>query len=172
MNLVFRLVWVVVAAFFRPRLSVVESSAVMFRVWPLDMDINLHLTNARYLSLMDLGRADFIVRSGAWRLMRKERLGTVLGGVAVRFRRSLAPFERFSLTTKLLGWDERWIYVEQVFKGKNGVACIAVARATFIKSGKAVPFSELLRKAELDVVSPELPSWVGQWAEVEAAFAK
>lgn len=171
MNLVFRLLCVVVAAFWRPSLGVAGKSLLRFRVWPLDTDLNLHLTNARYPALMDLGRVDFILRSGAWRLMRRERMGVVLGGMALRFRRPLPPLRRFSLTTRLLGWDEKWIYVEQVFASQKGVACVAVVRNAFVKAGKVVPPTEVLAKAGLLQRSPELPAWVQQWAEVESAFA-
>lgn len=171
MNLIFRLLCVVVGAVWRPKLGVMDASLVKFRVWPLDVDINLHLTNSRYLSLMDLGRTDLILRSGTWKMMRQDRLGVVLGGVAMRFRRPIAPFEQFQLETKILGWDERWIYVQQTFSGRNGMACVAVARAAFIKAGKAVPSRELLAEGGRQAVSPDLPAWVQQWAEVEAAFA-
>lgn len=171
MNLIFRLLCIVAGAVWRPKLGIMDASLVKFRVWPLDLDINLHLTNSRYLALMDLGRTDHILRSGTWKIMRRDRLGVVLGGVAMRFRRSIAPFEQFELETKILGWDERWIYVQQTFSGRNGVACVAVARAAFIKAGKAIPSRELLAKGGVPAVSPELPAWVPQWAEVEAAFA-
>lgn len=171
MNLIFRLLCVVVATLWRPHLGMADRSLLRFRVWPLDTDLNLHLNNARYPALMDLGRVDFILRSGAWRLMRRERMGIVLGGMALRFRRPLAPFERFSLTTRLLGWDEKWLYVEQVFTGPKGVACVAVARNAFVKTGKAVPPVEVFAKAGLRQASPALPAWVQQWAEVESAFA-
>lgn len=169
MNLIFRLFGVVIGLLWRPKLGALDISRLGFRVWPLDLDLNLHMTNSRYLALMDLGRTDHILRSGVWRVMRRDRLGVVLGGAAMRFRRSLAPFEKFSLATRLLGWDERWVYVEQVFTGPKGVACIAVLRAAFVKDGKVV--SPKLVVAALDGPAPDLPGWVANWAEVEASFA-
>lgn len=171
MNLFFRLLGIILGSLCRPRLDVAGVSVVTFRVWPLDLDLNLHLTNSRYMALMDLGRLDFILRSNTWRVMRQGRLGLVLGGAAIRFRRSLAPFRRFTLTTKVLGWDERWIYVEQVFTGPQGVACHAVFRAAFVKAGKMVPPNNALALADRQQTSPVLPGWVQQWAETEAAFA-
>lgn len=171
MNLIFRLFCVLWGAWRRPKLKVTEASTLTFHVWPLDLDINLHLTNSRYLALMDLGRTDLILRSGMWTLMKRERLAVVLGGAAMRFRRSLAPFARFTLSSRLLGWDERWVYVEQVFTGPQGVACSAVLRAAFLKNGKIVVpemlFAELLPAGE----APCLPEWVRPWMEVESAFS-
>lgn len=171
MNLFFRLLGIIFGSFRRPRLDITGLSTLTFRVWPLDLDLNLHLTNSRYMSLMDLGRLDLILRSHTWRAMRRGRLGVVLGGTAIRFRRSLAPFKRFTLTSKVLGWDERWIYVEQVFTGPEGVACHAVLRTAFVKAGKIVSPNDALALADRQQPSPALPGWVNQWAEVEAAFA-
>lgn len=171
MNLFFRLIRVLISAILRPGLQADEVSRLVFRVWPLDLDLNMHLTNSRYFALMDLGRLDLILRSGAWRTMRKEHLGVVLGGAAIRFRRSLAPFERFSLTTRTLGWDERWVYVEQSCTSTKGVACIAVLRAAFVRGGKIVPPETVLKPRDPQMMPPVLPAWVTQWAEVEASFA-
>lgn len=170
MNLIFRLLGVLIGAVWRPKLGAADVSRLSFHVWPLDLDINLHLTNSRYLALMDLGRLDHILRSGLWRVMRKDRLGVVLGGAAMRFRRSLAPFEKVTLNTRLLGADERWIYVEQIFTGSKGVACVAVLRAAFVKDGRTVTPEAALEPASLVVPEADLPGWVRGWAEVEAAF--
>lgn len=171
MNLFFRLIRILLSAIWRPGLKADGVSRLVFRVWPLDLDLNMHLTNSRYLSLMDLGRLDLILRTGAWRTMRRERLGVVLGGAALRFRRSLAPFETFSLTTKMLGWDERWVYLEQSCISAKGVACVGVLRAAFVKAGKVVPPDIALKGHGILPTLPVLPDWVKQWTEVEAAFA-
>lgn len=171
MNLIFRLLCVLWGAWRRPGIQAMDASAVVFHVWPLDLDINLHLTNSRYLALMDLGRTDLILRSGMWKIMKRERLAVVLGGAAMRFRRSLAPFARFTLTSRVLGWDERWVYVEQVFTGPQGVACSAVLRAAFLKNGKVVLPETLFAELLPGVAAPLLPDWVRPWMEVESAFA-
>ena len=55
----------------RSRLAMPElASELTFRVWPTDLDVFRHVNNGRYLSFMDLGRTDLIVRSGLWRAMR------------------------------------------------------------------------------------------------------
>lgn len=154
------------------KLALTDVSVVTFRVWPQDIDINLHLTNSRYLAFMDLGRTDLLLRSGLWRLMRRGRKGIVVGGAAIRYRHSLAPFERFSLATRLLGWDARWIYTEQVFTGAQGVvACKAVTRSAFTENGKMVPPDTVLAAAAPPAAALVLPAWVEQWMAAESAFA-
>ncbi len=171
MNLIFRLLAVIFGAWRRPGMGVEDVSDLCFRVWPLDLDLNLHLTNSRYLALMDLGRTDMILRSGTWGEMRRQKLGVVLAGAAMRFRRPLSPFARFSLATRLLGWDERWIYVQQVFCGPEGVACMAVVRAAFVKGGKLVPPGPVFEAVAPGLQPLAPPLWAKEWAEVESAFA-
>jgi len=170
MSILLRFLWVVVTGFFREPLGVCGVSRLTQRVWPIDLDINVHMNNARYLAVMDLGRVDWILRSGAWRLMRHERMAPVVGGCMVRFRRSLRPFERFELRTRLLGWDERWLYVEQVMQGRDGIACLAVQRAGFTLAGRLVLPSDLARKLRYQGPPMPAPDWVAGWTAQESAF--
>ena len=140
MNLIFRLLWVFAAALFRPRIELLESAELRLRVLPTDLDVNLHMTNARYLSFMDLGRTDLLVRSGLLTIMRRKRWMPVVGHINIRFRRPLSPFRRFRVKTRLLCWDEKWLYMEQRLESAQGVHSSAVVRGLFIdRSGAAVP---------------------------------
>ena len=60
MNLYFRIILVLIKSFFAKKISPLTSSTLSFRALPFDCDINLHLTNARYLSFMDLGRTYYV----------------------------------------------------------------------------------------------------------------
>ncbi len=95
------------------RMPAMAESVVRFRVWPNDIDVNLHLNNGRYLTLMDLGRLDLGMRSGLARVCLKRRWQPLVGAVQIRFRRGLAPLSRFTLHTRLVCWDEKWFYLEQ-----------------------------------------------------------
>lgn len=81
MNLWFRLLYLLLCSFFRPRLAAPFGvSRLPFRVLPNDLDSNLHMTNGRYWNIFDLGRLDLILRM-AWAGWHCARNG----------RRSLAP---------------------------------------------------------------------------------
>ncbi len=64
MNLFFRLLRLLLTARWRGRLGPLDESVLKLRVWPVDLDVNLHMNNGRYLSVMDLGRVDVILRTG------------------------------------------------------------------------------------------------------------
>jgi acyl-CoA thioesterase FadM len=172
MIMLFRLIWVIIAAFFRPKLGLGGQSRLHLRVWPNDLDINIHMNNARYLAMMDLGRTDWIIRSGAWRLMLHQRMAPIIGGCMVRYRRSLGPFQAYHLDSSLLGWDERWLYVRQSMSDQGGLACLAVQRVGFTRSGRLVPTAELAERLGHCGPAILVPDWVGQWSAAELAFVE
>ena len=45
-------------------LGFLDESAIRLRVWPNDLDANLHMNNSRYLLAMDLGRWELVMRTG------------------------------------------------------------------------------------------------------------
>jgi acyl-CoA thioesterase FadM len=127
-----------------------------FRVLPTDLDFNLHMNNARYLSLMDLGRVDLLNRLGLLRLAFRGRWLPALGAVSIRFHRPLKLLDRFELSTRILGWDEKWFYLEQRFE-RSGKP-IATARVKGLVRGPngSIPTVEILASVGVRLVSPDL----------------
>lgn len=163
MNLLFRLVLVIVAALLRRRLAPMEESRVGFRVWPTDLDLNMHMTNARYFSVMDLGRVDLMIRSGLARPMLRNRWQAVLGASMVRFRRPLKPFQRYELTSRVLCWDDRWFFIEQRAETPEGTAAVAVMQGAFLTKGGIIAPARMLAEAGMPHESPPMPDFVAAW---------
>ena len=42
------------------------------------------------------------------------------GGVYMRFKRALEPMQAYTVVTRVLGWDEKWLFVEHLFEGRDG----------------------------------------------------
>ncbi|HIJ38034.1 MAG TPA: thioesterase family protein [Rhodospirillaceae bacterium] len=167
MTLWLRLFWVVAAALMGRRLTALEPSHLFFHVLPNDLDINLHMNNARYLSVMDLGRADLLVRTGLWGRLWRSGAHPVLAGSVVRYRRPLAPFQRYQLLSRLVGWDERWFYIEHRIESHQAVACVALVKGTFLSpSGRLSP-AEMAKLINWTAEPPPLPSWVGLWHDLD-----
>jgi acyl-CoA thioesterase FadM len=168
MNLLFRMIAVLLSGFFsKTRTSIMDVHAVWFTVLPNDLDTNLHMNNGRYLTIMDLGRVDALIRSGLVKKIISEKWMPVIAGVSMIYRRSLAPFERYRLETHLLGWDEKWIYMEQTFIRKNGdVAARGYVKATFLQRGQRVATADIAVAANYSGASPDLN------ADILALFPK
>ena len=91
MNLWFRLLWLLVTSRMRPRLDLPgEASVLPFRAWFHDLDTSLHMNNGRYLTLMDLGRVQLMIRAGMIPTIVRKRWTPVVGSSYMRHRRSLA----------------------------------------------------------------------------------
>lgn len=135
----FRTIRIIVAALRAPRLPMPHGrSLVTMRVWPNDLDLNLHMNNGRYLTLMDLGRTDFLLRAGLGRALVHEGWMPVLTGSVVRYRRSLALFQRFHLETAIIGWTGNSIFMEHRIivasgRGSGEVAATATVRGALLK---------------------------------------
>ena len=145
MNLLFRLLGLIVRSVRRSGTAgVFDVTTLRMRVWPTDLDLNLHMNNGRYLSIMDIGRLDLIMRVGLFGRMARDGIRPVVGNVQIVYRRSLAPFQRFHLSTQLVGWDEKWTYLRQQFHDDTGAVCAdAYVRALFVRRGVKLTSADL-----------------------------
>lgn len=175
MNLWFRMLWIYLGTFFKPVINAfADASELNIRVLPTDLDINMHMNNGRYLTHMDLGRFDLLLRSGLWKFVRKTRSVPILGSATIRYRMSLDAFEQYKLVTKVVAWDEKWIYIEQRFIKLNGARAGAVAAIGLVKGSfyhqaqkRMVPTAELLEDLGLPIGTTELPDHIKTWQESE-----
>ncbi|KQZ82818.1 4-hydroxybenzoyl-CoA thioesterase [Mesorhizobium sp. Root157] len=81
-----------------------EESRLAFRCLPSDIDSNLHLNNARYMMLADLGRIDIFVRAGLLGLARKRKWAPMLGGLQVVYAREIRLWQRFEVFSSIETW--------------------------------------------------------------------
>ena len=178
MNLYLRFLIVLIASFFRPRIrDILGVSTLRMRVQPNDLDLNGHMNNGRYPSLMDLGRLDLVLRSGLLRLMLREKSVPVLASVQIRFRIGMNVFEPFDLQTRVICWDEKWVYMEQRFVLVSGLKAGSVAAIALVKGGfydrrtrTTVPTQDLLNAVGVQTQSPVFPVYITEWTQAEEAL--
>lgn len=178
MNLYLRVLLVMIAACFRSRImDVLAANVLRLRVLPNDLDFHGHMNNGRYLSVMDLGRFDFILRSGLFTLSLRHKSVPILASAKIRYRFPLGPFEPFDLVTRIVCWDEKWVYMEQRFIAVKGAragqtAAIALLKASYYDrgTGKTVPTAVLLRSLGMEQNSPPMPAHVRSLIEAEDAL--
>jgi acyl-CoA thioesterase FadM len=146
-----------------PRIGIFAEDTVQMRVGPQDIDFNLHLNNARYLIFMDYGRIHLTAATGILDPVLKERWMPLVGSLSITYRRSLGLFARFSLTTRMLCWDEKWFYMEQVFRTGEGLAAIAWVKGLFRAKDGNVPPQQIVDMVAPGAVSPLVPEALLQW---------
>ena len=174
MNKLFaRTVPVLIRSHLRGSLHALGTDTTPFKVLPHDLDLNLHLNNGRYLQLADLGRLGWLMRTGIAPLALRNGWNGVLGGVSIQFRRELKLWDRGEVASRLLGWDERWFYLEHRFRTAEGrPVAIAMARAAFRKSGSWIAPDTVRIAIGADFPAPSLPPAAASWRELELVIGK
>lgn len=169
MNLWFRMLYFFLTWRSRSRLDFFDEAATPFRTWPTDLDMNVHMNNGVYLSLMDIGRFDLVFRNGLSRVLKREKWYPVVASQTIRYRKSLAPFQKFEIKSQLLGWDEKFFYIRQKFESKGELTALAVVKAAFLKKGERGIVDPLKVAQACGHTGDEnhLPSWAHQWIESE-----
>lgn len=164
MNMYLRLLVLMVSVRLRPRLSLWDTARTRFRVNLADLDPLMHMNNGRYLSLLDLGRMDLMLRSRFWPVIKERGWYPVVAGQTITYYRSLKLFERFELRTEVMGADERWIYMHQRFYRRGDLVADAVVRARFLRrSGGSVDVAEVMEAAGGLPEDRVVPEWVQAW---------
>ncbi len=136
-----------------PPLPVLGTDEIPARVLPWDLDINFHLNNARYLSYMDYARIHLLGRLGLISNFFSRKYTGLVGSIDVTYRRSLDFNVRFTISSKIICWDEKWFYMEQVFRGPKGLATHALVKQLF-----RGPEGNLAPQTIVDRIQPGLPS--------------
>jgi len=168
--MLFRLWYTLAAGLFKPRQHLLDECSVALRVWPNDLDVNLHMTNSRYLLAMDLGRWDFGVRTGMGREMGRRRWFPLVGSATLRFRKGIGPFQRYELRTRLVAWDEKWCWFEQRFCVGESLYAVGRVKALFRGPKGNVPTRELFTACGAsDAPASQLPDSIRLWQQAEAA---
>ncbi len=165
-----RLWYTLATGLVRPRLGVLDECRVKLRVWPNDLDVNLHMNNSRYLLAMDLGRWDYGLRAGVLQPAFRKRWFPVVGSETLRFRRALDPFQRFELATRVVGWDEKWWWFEQRFEVGRELYAVGRVKALFRGRQGNVPTAALLLAAGYaNVPPPAQPESIRLWQQTDEA---
>ncbi|MDN5788297.1 acyl-CoA thioesterase, partial [Pseudorhodobacter sp.] len=96
-----------------PALPILGAHISHHRCWPQDIDPWWELNNGRTLTLYDLGRLPLGQRTGLHGVLKRNRWGMTVAGNSTRYRRRVRMFDRVEMVSRCIGWDQRFIYMEQ-----------------------------------------------------------
>lgn len=159
MNLLLRLIWVLLqAAIGKPHAPLTAPRRATFTVWLTDQDMFLHMTNSRYLSFADLGRVDLTARAGLRKAMNRHRWRAEICGQIMTINRMLKAPNRFQLETRICGWDDRYLAVEQTFiRRARTHASVNTLLRVQDRDGTPIPPQALIDEIDPGRPSPKLP---------------
>lgn len=168
MILLFRVIVQAVCSKWRPSITdLLGAARIRLRVMPNDLDLNRHVNNGRVYSLVDLGRMDWFIRTGLMRAGLRRGWMPVVGDSTGRFIRQMRLFEVFTLETKLLGWNDKWLFIEhRLFRRDGQLAAIVAVRTAYVSEQGVVPTQKLFELiGKSPGQSPELPPWLQTWVQ-------
>lgn len=153
--------------------NIAPSSAInqRRRAWPWRCDNNLHINNATYLRLMEDGRIEWIVRLGIFQRLLRGKLRFVLAGMSMTYRREIRMFCPYRVETRLLDYDERWLFFEQNFylepeDGDTLVAARAIVRVQVRDPNGLISGEDFFQRCGLHMTKrTKLPSDFASWLQ-------
>lgn len=157
----------------KPDLGHYDVARTRFITLPTDLDINRHMNNGVYFSIMDVARFDMLVRNGVWKMMRDNDWYPVVASETITFRKSLQLWDRFTIESRLVGHDDKAVYMEQRFVRRGPgqdvpeIYAKGFIRARFLKkAGGTVPMAEIVEALGVPAGDAgEIPEWMERWGQ-------
>jgi YbgC/YbaW family acyl-CoA thioester hydrolase len=152
-----------------PGRGLLDPSVTTLRVHPGDLDLYLHVNNGAYLQMMDVARSNYLADLDGFGRLRPKGWYPVVAASTVRYKRSLKLGDKVTITSRVLGWDDRVVYLEQVFTCHDRLCATGYVAGRFLgPDGARVPAPEVvaLMAQGAPPESPPLPDEVATWARV------
>lgn len=125
------------------------------RVLPMEIDMYLHKSNSTYFIDLDMARTELVCSvfqklfydyfdnvKGEFKARRQlSNLPYVpVATVKCVFKKELTLFQKYQIKSKVLAWDEKWLFILSKFviqkKGKEVLCALAVTKYVFKKNGR------------------------------------
>lgn len=147
MNLIFRMLYVLLASLFKPRLPIERPiNALTLRVWPNDIDINLHMNNGRYLTICDLTRVDMFIRTGLVKTLYKEKWIPVISTHSMHYKKALKPFQKYQVRMQVTDWDTRAFHMAHSFWVGETLVAEGESRGMILSKQGVIPPEEVMAR--------------------------
>lgn len=150
----------------KPFMSVVKRK---FRVGVRDIDFNLHINNARYMVFMERARWDHPIQTNTWDVMLKEKLNFIIAGIEMGYIREIRYGKKFEVETRYLGWDEKYVYMEQRFVVGDKIHAYGLVKAVFLQRGKLAVPADVALLLGIKEASDPLPEHMQLWRKLSNA---
>lgn len=163
-----RLWWHSAQARRMPAMGPFDVHPITTRIMPWDIDPFHELNNGRTLTLYDLGRIPMLNRLNVRPGLAARGWRPTVAGLSVRYRRRIVVFDRLEMLNRILGWDDRFFYMDQSLWRAGDCCNQLYVRMAFTTGTGIIPTSEVAAAAGWPTASPPLPAAVTAWAEAEA----
>lgn len=144
------------------KLNLLDEYSYKVRCMPTDLDHMQHMNNSRYNRECDFSRFYLLFMNGLFRAIYFNKFKVGLAGTTIRFRRSIEFLVTAILSSKVVYWDERSIYIEQTFSRPSDsfVYAIMYAKYTIVHGTVAELLDCYGYEGEKPELSPDLNAWI------------
>lgn len=139
-----------------------------YRILPQDMGWRNHLPNYRYLSFIELNITNWLISCCHKKGIKMLRW--VMAMQEVVYLKQVSFLDKLEVTSRLLGWDEKYLYFEHQFFVKQQLRAVGLTKIILVDAqGKRAP-------SELDLAGVNLNDIIQTWNAnqdaIKAKFAK
>ena len=137
-----------------------DESRLGFRCLPFDIDANMHLNNARYMMLADVGRIDIFLRAGLLALARANGWAPMMGGLQTVYVREIRLWKRFDVVSTIETWEGSQVIGRHRFVlpgGETAALVMTTAGIYDFRQRRFVPIDDVVA-ALGGAIAPRPPS--------------
>ncbi|XP_020290026.1 protein THEM6 [Pseudomyrmex gracilis] len=160
-RIIFTIMW---GRLFEKKKKILDTTTIYSICFTQDIDLVLkHMNNARYLRELDFARFYHYDRSGLFTKITKKGGSAVQGASSIRYRRALSVFTPFKITTKVIYWEDKHLYLEHQFisLSDNFIRAVALSKQTLTEL--KIPINDIITEIEPDIRRPELTKELQLW---------
>ncbi|ODV63477.1 uncharacterized protein ASCRUDRAFT_30673 [Ascoidea rubescens DSM 1968] len=130
---------------------------------PFECDFYLHKNNAAYFTECDIARTELMLsvfQNFMWHYQDSspnknsffkslaDSPYVPVASIQAIFKKEIAPFQRYNIITRILTWDEKWIFVLSKFcsgKDNKNLHCILTTKYVLKEGRKTIPPKKALQ---------------------------
>lgn len=106
-------------------------------VSPFEVDFYLHKSNSTYFEELDFNRTALMTSIFQKLGLEKGMPYIPVANVFTNFLKEIGPFEKYEISSAILCWDQKWLYIMSKFTKNNGrVLCSLSLTKYVLKEGR------------------------------------
>ncbi|KOH00418.1 uncharacterized protein DI49_1128 [Saccharomyces eubayanus] len=105
---------------------------------PFECDFYFHKSNSTYFEELDISRGGLMCKIFQKLMLNSKHYPYIpVANVFTNFLKEIKPFQKYSVTSRIICWDEKWIYVMSRFTIKNGTVLCSLSLTKYVlKEGR------------------------------------
>ena len=158
----------------KPTKSILDWVEYNNRVMPWDLDANIHMNNVKYLKYLERGRVEHMIHTPWLQTMHRRRVKALIANTEISYIREMRAMQPFTVETRINGWDQRYVYVEQLFTHDGTIFTAALIRMALVnvKTGKRVAPAFEFEAAFPSFKSPQIADSIALFNQLVQAQRK